>query len=1075
MVGVFAAMLFFPYPAPEGIEHPARGEYDPMDLAGIDYLAIGPQDFGPVLEPLLEWKAVRGLRCAFHPLDGVDGILNITSFKGRDRAETIRNFIVWAYNASKDGGRYAGIRWVLLAGDSEFIPARLVFVNHSAEFGSDDPNNYVATDFYYAGLDGDWDQNGNGVFGENRLYGGVEEQDLDAEVYVGRFPASDAEELSIMVERQLRYETDPPEGPWASSMLLSGSLMDRPNEPDDPYTPVDEGYNDYKDNAFKLVKNITKVLPENVAAFSLLDYPQDRGGGYNRLFDTLNRSSFLDHYEMGFSTAMIACHGDENGNCTNYKGEGGGNLHYFADYEVHFNYNDAQYIDNGHRNPLLYISNCDSLDFTEEDDTNMERIMLNRNGGAIGIIGATTETYRGETRPRDNLSGSYGNWWLAEEYFRLLYHQTPRPGEALYLQKWNYEVHIWNEMQPFTPEWFRIFRIESLAYNLLGDPEGPIWLEEPRSMEIAASDPHIVTNETATVFVKDPLTGQPIEGAGVHLSYSDDASNKTFGRTDRNGKAVLVIPKKDLSDFTLTVTHDRYRPGTVYIEVVSLINVGVMKPVIDPEIPNAGDETTFTVTIYNDGSMDVENFILRMTLEDGSSRKNTNIWDISRLSPGETMEFSQEFDAYPGRNTFTAELIFLFNPVESDPDDNAVSASFISNTPIRFLKGDIPSLIEWNEDSSLSEDAGPFPLWFYIDDPDGRIDISMLSIGDIVGRITPEFAEDQNGNPVLDMSPDPNWFGKGSVEILATDGLSEDRLTLNISVRPVPDKPLFMSYPQRIEAREDEPAFFHVQVVDPDDDAVRLESPQDWINITKLDDEGNFNISFNPGEDLVGSRFITLVATDESGLSTNLQIPIIVEDTNDPPRFQLPGSITIRAGRSFLLPLQVEDDSKDPELNITADWEYQTVRTNSTALEIRAPPEAKRGSYELTVTISDIEGASTTRTMTVNVEKTDRAILPINIIVALSVLVISLLIGYGVFIRVQEKRQSDYLTNVGTGSSMDAPELSVQDFEEGRKEGIPMPPSDLEEEIVPVEEDEIIPIEDLEGDIDDVIGEFYKD
>lgn len=1075
MIGVFAAMLFFPNPTPEGIEHPARGEYDPLDLAGIDYLAIGPMDFGPVLGPLLEWKAVRGLRCAFYPIDGADGILNSTSFRGRDRAETIRNFIVWAYNASKDQGRYAGIRWLLLAGDSEFIPARLVFVNHSAEFGSDDPDNYIATDFYYAGLDGDWDQNGNGVFGENRLYGGVEEQDLDAEVYVGRFPASDAEELLIMVERQLRYETDPPEGPWASSMLLSGSLMDRPNKLDNPSTPVDEGYNDYKDNAFKLVKNITKLLPEHVTPFSLLDYPQDRGGGYNRLFDTLNRSSFLAHYEMGFSTAMIACHGDENGNLTNYKGEGGGTLPYLVDYEVHFNYNDAQYIDNGHRNPLLYISNCDSLDFTEEDDTNMERIMLNRNGGAIGVIGATTETYRGEIQPSENLSGSYGNWWLAEEYFRLLYHHTPHPGEALYKQKWNYEIHVWNEMQPFTPEWFRIFRIESLSYNLLGDPEGPIWLDEPRSMEIMTSDPHIVTNDTTTVQVRDPLNGQPIEGAGVHLSYSEDASKTAFARTDRNGKALLVIPKKDLSDFTLTVTHDRYRPSTFDIDVISLVNLGLDDLRIEPPTPNAGDEATFTVTIYNDGSIDVENFILRMTLEDGSSRKNTNIWDIDRLSPGQTMDLSHAFMTYPGRNTFTAELIFLFTPVESDPNDNAVSATFVSNTPIQFLKIGIPSLIEWNEDNSLSEEVGFFPLWFYIDDPDDRIDIDMISFGEIVGRVTPELSEDAEGNPLLDIIPDTNWFGKGSVEILATDGLSEDMMTLNISVRPVPDKPSFISYPQRIEANEDEPAFFHVQVIDPDNEPVQLHSPQEWINITALDNEGSFNVSFNPPEELVGDRFIILIASDEGGLTTTLQIPLIVLPTNDPPRFQLPDTITVKAGKPYILKLQVEDDSIDPELNITLLWEYQTILTNSTTIEIRAPSDAKRGSYEMTVTITDSEGASYARTTTVIVEKRDRAILPINILVGIAVAVICLMIGYGVFIRVQEKRQSDYLTNVGTEAVIDTPELSVQDFEEWKKEGIPMPPSELEEEIAPVEDDEIVPVEDLEGDIDDVIGEFYRD
>src|SRR5512139_3896921 len=72
------------------------------DLRGVDYMAVGPAEFGPVVGPLLAWKEVRGMSSEFVPLEAV---LSDASFEGRDLQETIRNFLVHARNESMDQKR----------------------------------------------------------------------------------------------------------------------------------------------------------------------------------------------------------------------------------------------------------------------------------------------------------------------------------------------------------------------------------------------------------------------------------------------------------------------------------------------------------------------------------------------------------------------------------------------------------------------------------------------------------------------------------------------------------------------------------------------------------------------------------------------------------------------------------------------------------------------------------------------------------------------------------------------------------------------------------------------------------
>ncbi len=124
-----------------------------------------------------------------------------TNYTGVDNQEKIRNFIIDAYNEW-------GIEYVLLGGDGDggnvggesgdsIIPARGFYAE---AYGDVDSN--IPSDLYYAALDGTWNNDGDGYWGEPG------EEDLYAEVFVGRAPVDSETELSNFVYKTLAHEND---------------------------------------------------------------------------------------------------------------------------------------------------------------------------------------------------------------------------------------------------------------------------------------------------------------------------------------------------------------------------------------------------------------------------------------------------------------------------------------------------------------------------------------------------------------------------------------------------------------------------------------------------------------------------------------------------------------------------------------------------------------------------------------------------------------------------------------------------------------------------------------------------
>jgi hypothetical protein len=179
-------------------------------LAECEYLIIAHSFYATRFQPLADWKTQKGVPARVVTTDSI-----YPNFPGRDHAEKIRNYIKYAYEN-------LGTQWVLLAGDAEGIPDRVAYAMTCEAHGHPDEDSLRA-DLYYSDLDGTWDLNENGVFGEV-----ADSVDLYPEVFVGRSPTTTRPHAEYFTNKILTYERNPPVDYQLDILFLAEILWQNP-------------------------------------------------------------------------------------------------------------------------------------------------------------------------------------------------------------------------------------------------------------------------------------------------------------------------------------------------------------------------------------------------------------------------------------------------------------------------------------------------------------------------------------------------------------------------------------------------------------------------------------------------------------------------------------------------------------------------------------------------------------------------------------------------------------------------------------------------------------------------------
>jgi hypothetical protein len=117
-----------------------------------------------------------------------------STYSGLDNAEKIRNCI-------KDYYSNNGISYVILGGDGDVANASENIIPPRGLTADDDDD--IASDMYYANLDGNWNTDGDNLWGE---YG---EWDLYSEVSIGRICVDNVQEIQHFINKLIKYQDTP--------------------------------------------------------------------------------------------------------------------------------------------------------------------------------------------------------------------------------------------------------------------------------------------------------------------------------------------------------------------------------------------------------------------------------------------------------------------------------------------------------------------------------------------------------------------------------------------------------------------------------------------------------------------------------------------------------------------------------------------------------------------------------------------------------------------------------------------------------------------------------------------------
>ena len=512
------------------VENPfALSGYDRYDGLEVDAQDVG---FSPDKAPSLSGSAVsyliitnEALQNAFQPLadhrtaTGYPAVVRTIEWiaanhrNGADIQETMRLFIRDAYEKW-------GVEYVLLGGDTDILPARYARnLFYPPSVGSDIP-----VDMYFACLDGNWNADGDNLFGETgtSIYEPGDDCDMAREIMIGRIPVSTPEQVSDFISKLTKYETTSAGEEFADNFLFAAEELFHDDQGN--VTIDGAGF------AESLVDNI--LLP-----YSSMDYVRM----YEAWDDTLTNGTLKYPGAVPESRAAVI-DSLNTGNYHVFNQIGHGYFYNMSLGDENLTVADAASLVNS--NPfLLYALNCASAAF--DYACLMERFVKNPDGGSFASIGASRAAF------------PFNAADFQEEFFEQLYrYEVQQLGDLI-----NLSALPW-VAQSYAPGFERW---TLMNYTLLGDPATPVWLNSPEPVEVAAPSSVGFGDQVLTITVTSDAV--PVDGASVTVRMGDSVF--AMDATDASGVAELPLALTGAGRLTVTVSGVNLELTTDTIDVVA--------------------------------------------------------------------------------------------------------------------------------------------------------------------------------------------------------------------------------------------------------------------------------------------------------------------------------------------------------------------------------------------------------------------------------------------------------------------------------------------------------------------------
>ena len=347
---------------------------------------------------------------------------------GIDNQQKIRNTIIQEYQNN-------GIAYVLLGGGAQLVPFRGFYCYVESGGGYTDAD--IPADLYYSGLDGNYDANGNQIYGEVG-----DEPDLLPDIAVARFPFSSGPELSAMVHKTVSYQSKPVLGELKRPFMVGEFLTSDPT-PTWGGDYLDLMVNDHNDYGY-----FTHGIPESTNSIEkMYDSPVNTWDPSSLIAKINQGKSFIHHLGHASTNYMLRLNTSDITN------------------ENFFNVNGTD-----HNYTILYTQGCYCGAFDQYDCIAVKCVTI-ENFLVAGVFNSRYGWF-------DQGTSDGPSQHLQREFVGALYTDTlpeKHIGATHMISKiktapW---VTVPGEFEPGAQRWCHY------CSNVFGDPALSIWTDEP--------------------------------------------------------------------------------------------------------------------------------------------------------------------------------------------------------------------------------------------------------------------------------------------------------------------------------------------------------------------------------------------------------------------------------------------------------------------------------------------------------------------------------------------------------------------------------------------------------------------